>query len=49
MIRIAAPMLLLVVSLAACNTAAGLGEDVQAGGQAITGAANTTEEKLEDI
>ena len=37
--------LLLLPSLSACNTARGMGEDVEAAGKAVSGTAEKTEEK----
>lgn len=48
MTRIAAPILILVLALSACNTAEGFGEDVAATGNAITGAAQDTRDELEE-
>lgn len=39
---------LATVFLAACNTVEGVGEDVQAGGEAIEDTARATEEELSD-
>ncbi|MEM1361362.1 MAG: entericidin A/B family lipoprotein [Pseudomonadota bacterium] len=47
MTRIAAPLLLLI-ALAACNTAAGVGKDVEGAGKAISGAADDTKRAIED-
>jgi entericidin B len=38
----------LSLSLTACNTARGVGEDIQAGGRAISGAADATGEAIEE-
>jgi entericidin B len=38
--------LLLLPSLSACNTARGMGEDVEAAGKAVSGTAEKTEEKI---
>lgn len=47
MTRIAVPLLLLI-ALSACNTAAGVGKDVEGAGKAITGAADETRSAIED-
>lgn len=39
---------LAAIFLAACNTVEGVGEDVQAGGEAIEDTAQATEEELTD-
>jgi entericidin B len=38
--------LLVLPSLSACNTARGMGEDVEAAGKAMSGTAEKTEEKI---
>jgi entericidin B len=38
--------LLVLPSLSACNTARGMGEDVEAAGKAVSGTAEKTEEKI---
>jgi entericidin B len=38
---------LAVLGLSACNTIGGLGEDVEAGGEAITDASNDVEQEIE--
>ena len=38
--------LLVLPSLSACNTARGIGQDIQAAGRAITGTAEETEEDM---
>jgi predicted small secreted protein len=40
--------LLLLPSLSACNTARGVGEDVSAAGNAMSGTAEKTEEKMKE-
>jgi entericidin B len=40
--------MLAVLSLGACNTFRGVGEDVEAGGEAISGAAQDSEDAIED-
>ena len=37
------------ISLAACNTTHGLGEDVEATGEAVQDVAENTEEQIEEI
>ena len=36
----------LLATLAACNTVGGMGEDLQTGGQAITGTAEDAEDQM---
>jgi len=47
MTRITAPFLLLL-ALAACETAEGFGQDVSSAGSAISGTANDAEQELEN-
>lgn len=45
--RLAAALLSLgLLSLAACNTVEGVGEDISAGGKAISNTAETTKKKI---
>lgn len=41
-------LLALVFALGACNTIAGAGEDVEAAGEGMSGAAESTEEEIEE-
>lgn len=41
-------LLALMFALGACNTIAGAGEDVQAAGEGMSGAAESTEEEIEE-
>ena len=41
-------LLLMATVLSGCNTARGMGEDIEAAGGAMSGAAEDTEEDIED-
>ena len=43
-----AALLFVALALGACNTFRGVGEDVQAGGRAIGGAADATSEAIDE-
>lgn len=43
-----ATLIFAAFTLSACNTMQGLGQDVKAGGQAMSNAATTTKEKMKE-
>jgi len=46
MIKTIALLLATLVTLSACNTFQGMGQDVEAAGEAITGTAKQTQDKM---
>ena len=45
-IRAAAALFLALAALTGCNTVQGMGEDIQSGGEALTGASEDVQEEI---